>query len=297
MQKDTLLGKYSFYLLGYSHRPLTDNLYVNTAGRYIDWNEKHNIDITVLDRTSAFRQFFLFMEEKKNQKLMQAYLYNIVCCLKSFFKFLAKEFSDSYLFWQLIELPKCGKKIPRVFNYVEIERFLNVIDRKNIIGIRDYCIFELIYSSGLRISEARNILLNSINFNDRLIKISGKGGNERIVPYGKVAARAMSEYMGLRLLLSANNFCKYFFISSRGSVISTNEIRHRFRIYADKADLKDCTVHTLRHTCATHLLLGGADIYTISAILGHSDITTTQIYTHLSGKDLAAAYDKYFPGI
>ncbi len=296
MQEKNILGKYQLWLYSYAHSPETDRLLIYKARQYLQWLKRENHQINENDPHVTYKVFMRFILYLRNKGESDRTVCNTVSCLKSFFRFL-KEKYPAYGFCSLIESPKFSKTIPRVFSLEETEKFLAAIETDSIIGIRDYCLFELIYSCGLRNSEASNLFLNNIRAGSRLLLIRGKGGKERLVPYGDRAASALDDYLKLRSLQNELGIskCRNLFTTLQGTKLSSREILYRFRLYADKAGLSDCTVHTLRHSCATHMLNGGADIYTISMFLGHSSITTTQIYTHVDESMLRAAHAKYFP--
>ncbi len=296
MQEKSFLGKYQLWLYSFGHSPDTDSLLLYKARQYLLWLRHENYLFPENDFHSAYRIFLSYISYLRESGESDRTVCNTVSCLKSFFRFL-KEKYPAYRFYSLIESPKFSKTIPRVFSLDEIEKFFAAIETDSIIGIRDYCLFELIYSCGLRNSEAGNLLIDNVKIGSRLVLVKGKGGKERLVPYGSRAASALKDYLKLRSLQQELRIskCRNLFTTLQGAKLSSREILFRFRLYADRAGLSDCTVHTLRHSCATHLLNGGADIFTISRFLGHSSITTTQIYTHVDELMLREAYYKYFP--
>lgn len=195
---------------------------------------------------------------------------------------------------------------PRIINcyrtrYLSVEQvdvFLNSIDTTTITGLRDAALFELIYSSGLRCSEACNLEISNLNLQNCTVIIMGKGMVERQVPFGSLAKQKLNDYMKIaRPLILMGNKSKYVFISNyTKKKLDRKNVWYRFQLYMEAAGLKTdgLCVHTLRHCFATHLLDGGADIETVRILLGHSLLTTTAIYTHISSKKLAECHSIYF---
>lgn len=196
----------------------------------------------------------------------------------------------------LLNRPKIGKKLPNYLTVEEINRFLKVFDQKKPDGIRDKTLFELIYSCGLRVSEVSNLKISSLYLNESVLKVFGKGGKDRYVPIGERAVFELKNY----LKNSRNYFEKkfkndYLFLNYRGERLTRKGIWKNLKHACIIAGLddKNFTVHTLRHSFATHLLQNGADLRSVQKLLGHKNIITTEIYTHLDVKHLRQAYDKY----
>ena len=195
-----------------------------------------------------------------------------------------------------VERPKIGRHLPDVLEVGEVERFLDSIDLDSPYGLRDRTLFELIYSCGLRVSEAAELDLSQIFLGEGLIRVRGKGDKERLVPLGDEAERWLKAYLaGARPLLARHpSTSDRVFLNNRGEGLSRKGMWKRFRGIAEKADV-DGKIHTLRHSFATHLLKGGADLRSVQELLGHADISTTQIYTHLDHRDLERAHRAYHP--
>lgn len=196
----------------------------------------------------------------------------------------------------LIERPKASRALPRVLSVQQIEKILSEIDNKTLIGKRDNALFELIYSCGLRISEACGLLMENLHINEQLILVHGKGDKERIVPFGETAKIKLEDYLNnSRPELVKDKIVPEVFVNYKGEPISRKGVWKRFKELDSMAGI-DAKVHTLRHSFATHLLAGGADLRSVQELLGHSDLATTQIYTHVDDKDLSSYHQKYFPG-
>ena len=195
----------------------------------------------------------------------------------------------------LIDTPKIPRKIPRVFSLQEVEEFLEAIDLTSPRGIRDRALFELIYSSGLRVSEAVDLTLSRIFIRQGYVHVTGKGSKDRYVPLGDVAGLWLRRYLdNARPMLSKVGTSEHVFLNQRGGPFSRKGIWKRFKTICVKAGIEG-KVHTLRHSFATHLLAGGADLRSVQELLGHADISTTQVYTHVGKKELKAYHAQYHP--
>ncbi len=196
----------------------------------------------------------------------------------------------------LIERPKASRSLPRVLSIQQVEKILSAIDDSTKVGKRDSALFELIYSCGLRISEACGLLMENLHLNEHLVLVHGKGDKERIVPFGETAKNKLEEYLfNARPRLVGNKVVPEVFVNYRGEPISRKGVWKKFKELNILAGI-DAKVHTLRHSFATHLLAGGADLRSVQELLGHSDLATTQIYTHVDDKELSSYHQKYFPG-
>lgn len=196
----------------------------------------------------------------------------------------------------LIERPKASRSLPRVLSVQQVEKILSAIDDSTKVGKRDSALFELIYSCGLRISEACGLLIENLHLNEHLVLVHGKGDKERIVPFGETAKNKLEEYLfNARPELVGNKVVPEVFVNYRGEPISRKGVWKKFKELNILAGI-DAKVHTLRHSFATHLLAGGADLRSVQELLGHSDLATTQIYTHVDDKELSSYHQKYFPG-
>ena len=195
-----------------------------------------------------------------------------------------------------LESPRAGHKIPGVLRVEQIDALLDEIDVSTPHGLRDRCLFEIIYSCGLRISEAVELGVDNIYLREGLIRVRGKGDRERFVPIGGQALDALEAYLehGRPVLSNPRTKTKMLFLNNRGTGLSRKGMWKRFRELATKAGV-EAKVHTLRHSFATHLLEGGADLRSVQELLGHSDISTTQIYTHVDRDALARDHARYHP--
>ena len=193
-----------------------------------------------------------------------------------------------------LDKPKAAKQLPKVLTVEQIDLLLSCIDTSSLSGKRDDALFELIYSCGLRISEACTLKLANVHLDEKLILVHGKGDKERIVPFGDRALEKILVYLNevRPQLLHGRNVAE-FFVNYRGEPISRKGVWKRFKELEALSGV-EAKVHTLRHSFATHLLSGGADLRSVQELLGHSDLSTTTIYTHVTDRQLEAAHEKYF---
>lgn len=239
-------------------------------------------------------RFFLGWLHDKNLKTKSIRLK--LAAVKSFFKFCTKRSLISSNPSLLVVTPKVEKKLPSFLQADEIESLMSSFDSATPIGSRNLAIAELLYGSGLRVSEISAINLGEINQHDNSLKILGKGKKERIVPLGRKSLEALKAYLLLRDQLAKPNSESALFLSTRGFRILPAEIYriiHKALLPITESPQK--SPHVLRHSFATHLLDNGADIHAVSEMLGHSSLSTTQIYTHISVERLRNAYNQAHP--
>ncbi len=194
-----------------------------------------------------------------------------------------------------LELPRSSRRIPEVYTVEQVEAILKAIDTSTAAGIRDRCLFELIYSCGLRVSETVSLTLERIYLEASMLRVVGKGSKERLVPVGEQALHWMRRYLeeGRPALLKGKKE-RALFINRSGKRLSRKGMWKRFKEILARAGVEG-KIHTLRHSFATHLLQGGADLRAVQALLGHADIGTTQIYTHVDESQLHRQHRHYHP--
>ena len=215
-----------------------------------------------------------------------------ISAIKSFYTFLQKKKIIMKSPIADIVMPKQEKYLPVSISEEEVERLLNSPDLNIEIERRDKAIIELLYATGMRISELTNLKLTDIDINRSVLKVFGKGSKERLVPFGEKAAESISLYLKDRKDLKS----KEIFLSNRGTKISRGAFWQRIKIYIKRENLKiSISPHTLRHAFATHLLNRGADLRSVQILLGHSDLSTTQIYTHIAKQRLGEILKKHHP--
>ncbi len=255
--------------------------YKNDLNIFITFLTDYGItDFSEVDN-KALLEFFNRKEQSEKETTTNA---RCISALKGFFKFLE---NSSYIKknpMDKIEPPRIIRKPPEVLAFSEIEKLLDQPDTEDKLGLRDKAMLELFYSSGLRISELINIRVADLFFEDEVIRVLGKGSKERIIPVGSSAIKWVTEYLvRSRPLLEKKSLSKNIvFLNRNGKKLSRMGIWKLLKAYSKDAGIeKDVHPHTLRHSFATHLVEGGADLRAVQEMLGHSDISTTQIYTHV----------------
>jgi integrase/recombinase XerC len=222
-------------------------------------------------------------------------------CLRSFFRYLNQSGRINTNPLLLISTPKKGRALPQFLYQTEVEKLLHQPEsRKGMLGLRDRAMLELIYSSGLRIGEVVQINITDMDFSGRSVRVRGKGRKERIVPFGDHASDALQEYLQkARPVLTGKKIPSSeepFFVNFKGNRLTTRGIYGIITKYLKMvAPFRNLTPHSLRHTFATHLLEGGADLRSVQELLGHSRMSSTQIYTHITGERIKSVYQKAHP--
>jgi len=218
--------------------------------------------------------------------------------IKMFFRYLLREGIIKNDPSHELESPLTWSKLPEVLTVMEVENLLNQPAPRNKLGCRNRAILELLYATGMRVSEIINLKISDLNLKIGYVRCLGKGEKERIVPVGKTARKAIENYLEkIRpAFLKGREDKFYLFISSRGMPFSRQAIWKIMKKYAKDARIrKNITPHTLRHSFATHLLQGGADLRSVQEMLGHANISTTQIYTHVDRERLKEVHKKFHP--
>lgn len=217
-----------------------------------------------------------------------------LAAVKTFWKFLASEGRIKENVADLVRSPRSWERIPDVLTYPEVERLLEAVPRKGWMTKRDKAILELMYASGLRISEVADLFLSDVNMEAGFIKCTGKGNKQRIVPLGGKAQKAVVSYLKVRPSKASGE--RHLFITKLGRKFSRQGLWKTIHKYAVLSGIKKkITPHTLRHSFATHLLEGGADLRAVQELLGHSDISTTQVYTHVNTERLRNIHSRFHP--
>jgi integrase/recombinase XerD len=222
----------------------------------------------------------------------------VISGIKAFFNFLVLENILSESPAELISGPKLGRKLPEVLDVHEIDMLISAFEMNTEAGIRDRAMVEILYSSGLRVSELINLKLNFILFKERILKILGKGNKERFVPFGSSAEKYLKMYLEeVRVHIGIQHgFENFVFLGKRGKSLSRVYVFQMIKDAARSAGIKkNVSPHTFRHSFATHLIEGGADLRSVQAMLGHESITTTEIYTHLDRDYLKQVIMEFHP--
>jgi integrase/recombinase XerD len=238
-----------------------------------------------------------YLADRKRGGLSASSIKLIVVALKIFFRFLAAKTIIGRDPTEALALPRIERYLPETLNELQVEQFLESIDTKALHGLRDRAMIELLYASGLRISELANARLEDFNFEQRIVRATGKGNKTRLVPVGRKACEALAAYLSAeRPKLVKARTSSEVFLSERGTKLTTARIWQIVKKHAQRAGLeKNVYPHLLRHSFATHLLSNGADLRIIQEMLGHADISTTQVYTHVDQQRLKAVHRQFHP--
>lgn len=271
----------------------------------LERNYSNNTSLSYVKDVTLFSDFIkkdlLLVDKKDIEKYIRGLnkssktISHVISSLKSFYNYYMRMGNINSNPTDEIDRPKIEKKIPEFLTLEEVSSLLN-FKVNNEFEARNKAILELLYSSGLRISELTSLELSNIDLDECLVRVMGKGSKERIVPLGDYAIEALKEYIYFyRPMLNKNN-SSYIFLNNRGGILSRQFI---FKVIKEecikKGIRKNVSPHTLRHTFATHLLKNGADLRIIQELLGHENLSTTQIYTHLTNDKLKHDYEDYFP--
>jgi integrase/recombinase XerD len=221
----------------------------------------------------------------------------ILTCLHSFYEYLLANQLIKKDPTEQLSQPKLEKKLPVFLNIQEVEKLLEAPSSSSLFGQRDRAMLELLYSCGLRVSELINLSYHNINLKEEFIRIHGKGNKERVLPMGEMAIDYLMKYeTNTRPMLLKNGQSDSYFLSNRGSAMSRQNFFYIIKAYANQVGIdKPLSPHSLRHAFATHLVQKGADLRSVQLMLGHSDISSTQLYTHIQNAQLKAQHAKHHP--
>jgi len=276
-----------------NYSELTINGYLKDLDLFLEFLNENNIKNYNDIEYSDIRLYVNYLYELKyTNKTISRH----ISALRSFFKYLKTNNKIKNNPNILISNPKIEKRLPKYLNFNDIDKLLNSYDNNNYIGLRNSLILEMLYSTGIRVSEISNIKLKDISNVDKNIKISGKGNKERIVYFGSKCYELIKMYLNNSYnKLNINNL-EYLFLSKTGKKINDREIR---KIVDDAAKISNIEMkispHVLRHTFATHMLNEGADLRSVQELLGHENLSTTQIYTHLTNEKIRNIYINAHP--
>ena len=254
------------------------------------WADKNGFDLVKLARQDL-REWLIDLGQTK---LSENSKRRMISAMRGFYKFLmidghiTKNPSDN------LDSPQKGFYLPKFLNQSEIETLLSQPDTSTEIGLRDRAILELMYASGLRVSEAVNLTMKEVDLDLGILTTTGKGSKTRRVPVGSSAVEWLKSYLAVRRK-KENLEVQNLFVTPLGRPINRQIIYNFIREYAEKCGFQGVSPHTLRHSFATHLIQNSADIRSVQQMLGHSDISTTQIYTHITDAHLKRSYDQFHP--
>jgi len=238
-----------------------------------------------------------YFSDRQKNNISSSSQARILTCLHSFYQYLLSNQLIKKDPTEQFSQPKLEKKLPVFLNIQEVEKLLEAPSSSSLFGQRDRAMLELLYSCGLRVSELINLSYHNINLKEEFIRIHGKGNKERVLPMGEMAIDYLMKYeTNARPMLLKNGQSDSYFLSNRGSAMSRQNFFYIIKAYANQVGIdKPLSPHSLRHAFATHLVQKGADLRSVQLMLGHSDISSTQLYTHIQNAQLKAQHAKHHP--
>ena len=267
--------------------------YVQECARFDLYLKKNIRDLREVS-TEHILEYIHGRRENSGKTLHYRTVAKILSSLRVFFNYLLRNNIINNNPVRMIENPKSHLSIPTALTIEVIDVILNTIPTDTPLGLRDRALFEIMYSCGLRISEVVNIRKHAISIDEQLIRVIGKGNKERIVPLGEEAIYWIKQYIVHALPQLDRGICQFLFLNNRGTQLSRKTAWKRFNHLVSQSGVV-ATPHTLRHSFATHLLKGGADLRMVQEMLGHQNLSTTQIYTHVRKKELQQHHTTYHP--
>lgn len=282
------------YLKNEKRYPNTTILsYERDVDNYYGYIKLKNIDYKNISK-EEIRDYLKYLDDLKYSK---STISRILSTLRHFYSYLVIHNIVEINQFKLIRNPKKEKKLPNFLQGDELQKIFDSIDIEKPLGLRNRLIVELLYASGIRVSELTDLTLDDIDINNKEIRITGKGNKERIVYFGDYAKKYLELYLETsRPILLNNKKSNYLLINNQGDALSTRGVQMVIEDIVKEASLKhNISPHALRHTFATDLLNNGADLKSVQELLGHSSLSTTQIYTHITNERLRSVYLKTFP--
>ncbi|MBD5440970.1 MAG: tyrosine recombinase [Treponema sp.] len=271
---------------------LTAQTYGTAVKEFLSWLCSKEIEL----ESVALKDLLYYLSWRKSLGNSELTIAKDISALRAFGAFLTREGMWQENLALVLDRPRASRTLPRVLSVEQVDNLLSCIDTSCALGIRDRTLFELVYSCGLRISEACSLLMGNVHLKEKILLVRGKGDKERIVPFGDAAKNWLSRYFDeVRLNLVGKKIVPQVFVNYKGNAISRKGVWKRFKELESFTGI-DCKVHTLRHSFATHLLSGGADLRSVQELLGHADLATTQIYTHVATGELGDYHKEFFPG-
>ncbi|OQX62007.1 MAG: site-specific tyrosine recombinase XerD [Desulfococcus sp. 4484_241] len=292
---DRHVDQYMNYLL--IEKGLSDNTleaYGSDLADYVRFLKEQGISRFSERDMTVILKYLIHLRERGLDRRSRA---RHLVTLRGFYRFLAQEKILPYNPVETIDLPKKGLKLPEVLTIEEVKALLDAPDVTTPKGMRDSAMIELMYAAGLRVSELVSIKVHDVNTEAGFVRVYGKGSKERVVPIGRYATEKLETYIKtVRPALLKNNVSSYLFVAWKGRPMTRQGFWKALKKYGRAAGIrKNIKPHSLRHSFASHLLEGGADLRSVQIMLGHADISTTQIYTHVTYSHLKNAHEKFHP--
>lgn len=294
MRKEDLLGDFLEYLkLEKGLSKNTESAYARDLDKYFKWLDNENLDVTAVRLVDIERFITACTPEAKATTVAR-----LMSSIRHFYKYLQMEELITENPSELLELPKLEKYLPEVLSVAEVNNLISAIDVSTDEGFRNKTMIELLYATGMRVSELLSLRLSDVYFEESLIKVTGKGNKQRFIPVYQSALDLLRRYISdirpkCQLSKKSENF---IFLNKKGSPLSRVMVFTFIKKYARMSGVqKSVSPHTFRHSFATHLVEAGADLRSVQDLLGHESILTTEIYTHLSQKHLRKMIESYHP--
>lgn len=296
---DEVIEKYQMYLeVERNYSGYTVLNYIHDIKEFKEFLSSNDFgNLLTIDKTNIARYYISYLSEKNYKKKSIA---RKISSIRSFYRYLERQGIIKENIFESVESPKLDKPLPKVLYINEMEEIFKAIDDSTAIGKRDLAIIEVLYGSGLRVSELCALTEKNLDFQNKTVKVFGKGHKERYVPLSDKAIMALKKYIIIArpelVLNSKMADSNYLLVNHHGGALTPRGVRVILdNILAKTSDNIHVSPHTLRHTFATHLLDGGADLRSVQEMLGHSNLSSTQIYTHVSKEQLKKVYMKSHP--
>ena len=281
----------------WSERGLSKNTldaYGRDLHKLSHWLQKNQCNLLMVNNAQLL-EYIAFCIKKGSKSSSIA---RMISSLRRFYRYQLRENTINVDPTSLIELPKIGKPLPGTLSESQVESLILAADISDPIGLRDRAMLELLYATGLRVSELVSLKYNQLSLQQGVVRVIGKGNKERLVPMGDEAVNWLTLYLEISrtLLMQGKSTCDHLFVTRRGSGMSRQAFWYLIKRYALLAGItQKLSPHTLRHAFATHLLNHGADLRVVQLLLGHSDLSTTQIYTHVAKARLQSMHREHHP--
>ncbi len=267
--------------------------YRRDLGAFARWLMAQGSDLLTADEVLLQN----YLADCARRKISSRSISRALSCLRGFYKHGVRHKRINRDPTALVRNPRLGRPLPKTLSEEDVERLLLAPDVQSVLGLRDKTMLELLYATGLRVTELVDLTLAQLNQRQGVIRVFGKGGKERLVPVGEEALAWLERYLGsARVELSAGRESERVFLSQRGQGMTRQTFWHRVKHWAQRAHIdKSLSPHTLRHAFATHLLDHGADLRVVQLLLGHTDLSTTQIYTHVARSRMKSLHAQHHP--
>lgn len=271
----------------------TQSAYRRDLNAFAQWLQQ--ADLTLL--TARRDDLLAYLTYRMRQRFSAPSTARALSCLRGFYRYLVREGRVAEDPTLQVENPRLGRPLPKSLTEADVEQLLAAPDPQDPVGFRDRVMLELLYACGLRVTELVTLQLSQLNLRQGVVRVTGKGGKERLVPLGEEALAWVQRYLRQgRVLLLGDKRSEVLFPSQRGTQMTRQTFWYRIKHHAQVAGIdKPLSPHTLRHAFATHLLNHGADLRVVQLLLGHSDLSTTQIYTHIAQQRLQSLHQQHHP--